>query len=69
MDTDELIEAYAEASELKAKEKVKALCMERCDQIVCSGYEFPEGVNRAHWVGMGLITLAAGVFAWSGYLL
>lgn len=69
VETETTIEEQVEAAELSDRVRVKELCLERCDEITCGDYEFPEGIRRAHWVAIVVVTLAAGAFAWAGFLL
>lgn len=69
VDTETTIDESVEAAQLNDRVRVRKLCLERCDEITCGEYEFPEGIRRAHWVAIVVVTLAAGAFAWAGFLL
>ena len=69
MDVDSAIETLPAGEPRTARDRLKALCLEKCDEITCEGYAFPERMGRANWIAIGLVTLAAGILAWAGYLL
>lgn len=69
MDVDGAIETPPAGESQTARQRVKVMCLEKCNEMICVGYEFPQKLNRANWIALGLVTLAAGILAWAGYLL
>lgn len=68
MDMDGSTETLPVGESPTARERVKVLCLEKCDEMTCDGYVFPERVSRANWVALGLATAGAGLLAWAGFL-
>lgn len=65
-DIDAAVEQYDATAEQRASERIRRLCIERCDEMTCGSYEFPEGCSRTDWLGLIIVTFATGVLTWVG---
>jgi len=67
-DIDAAVEEYDASSEQRATERIRRLCLERCDDMTCGSYDFPERCSRTDWLGLVIVTIVTGVVAWVGSL-
>ena len=67
-DMNTAVEEYAAGGEQRAIERLRVQCLQRCDEMTCGTYEWPEWVPRTDWLILIVITIALLVLTWLGSL-